>query len=153
MKKMSFNWCVAEKANYIPLPARLRREEYLLCFDGSCTWAEFQVGGGDGEPPTKSSIHPLLTLLSSSPSSSSTLPHAEAPALQIFSAIQHSNTELELPGHGNFPQIEMSVLCLQKYVKEVLLKSTAFLTCLICHKSYNKSELFVWQTTTENRGK
>ena len=35
-----------EKANYILLPARLRREEYLLCFDGSCTWPEFQVGGG-----------------------------------------------------------------------------------------------------------
>ena len=35
-----------EKANYILLPARLRWEEYLLCFDGSCTWPEFQVGGG-----------------------------------------------------------------------------------------------------------
>ena len=120
MKKFGFKWCVAEKANYIPLPARLGGEEYLLCFDGSCTWPELWVGEDQvlNPPP------PFLLIPPPPPLSPSTLLGLMLrPALQIFSAIQHSNTELELPGHGNFPQIEMSVLCLQKYVKEVLLKS------------------------------
>ena len=86
-------------------------------------------------PPPSSSSSSSTSFTSSTSSSSSSQPSLMLrPALQIFSAIQHSNTESELPGHGNFPQIEMSVLCLEKYVKEVLAKSTDFLAYFICHR-------------------
>ena len=83
-----------EKANYILLPARLRREEYLLCFDGSCTWPEFSVEGETGEPPSKSSIYNLTSF---SPSRSPTflllllLPYSETCSSTIFhhSAFKH----------------------------------------------------------------
>ena len=94
-KGLTWNpWCVAEKANYIPLAARLGREEYLLCFDGSCTWPEFSVEGETGEPPSKSSIYNLTSF---SPSRSPTflllllLPYSETCSSTIFhhSAFKH----------------------------------------------------------------
>ena len=94
-KGLTWNpWCVAEKANYIPLPVSLGREEYLLCFDGSCTWPEFSVEGETGEPPSKSSIYNLTSF---SPSRSPTflllllLPYSETCSSTIFhhSAFKH----------------------------------------------------------------
>ena len=153
MKKISFNWCVAEKANYIPLPARLGREEYLLCFDGSCTWAEFQVGGGDGEPPTKSSIHPLLTLLSLLPFLLLNSPSCWGPcSSNIFrhSAFKHwvgTSRTWKFSTNRNVCPL-FAEIC-KRSSSEV----HSFPHLLDLPQSYNKSELFVWQTTTKNRGK
>ena len=81
------------------------------------------------QPSPQSTTSPPSPPLALPPSCSSSYSLILRPALQLFSTIQHSNTELELPGNGNFPQIEMSVLCLQKCVKKNLFKkSTVFQT-------------------------
>ena len=147
MKKMSFNWCVAEKANYIPLPARLGREEYLLCFDGSCTWPEFWFGEG-GEPPTKSLIlFPPSFLLLPLPS---TLPYAEACSSNIFchSAFKHwvgTSRTWKFSTNRNVCPL-FSEIC-ERSSSEV----HSFPHLLDLPQSYNMSRLFVWQTTNKNR--